>query len=66
MKRILILAIVILTTIASKAQKFDEKKISDHIKTLSSDAMQGRGTGKDGEKMAAEYIQKQFKKLVKI
>lgn len=58
-----ILAIIFVTTVAVSAQTFDEKKISDHIKTLSSDAMQGRGTGKAGEKMAAEYIQKQFKKL---
>lgn len=47
----------------SHAQQFDPAKISEHIKTLSSDAMQGRGTGKAGEKMAADYIQKQFKKL---
>lgn len=47
----------------SNAQQFDAVKISEHVKTLSSDAMQGRGTGKDGEKMAADYIQKQFKKL---
>jgi hypothetical protein len=47
----------------SQAQQFDVTKISEHVKTLSSDAMQGRGTGKEGEKMAADYIQKQFKKL---
>lgn len=48
---------------AGESQQFDPVKISEHVKTLSSDAMKGRGTGKDGEKLAADYIQSQFKKL---
>ena len=47
----------------SHAQQFDEAKIREHIKTLANDAMQGRGTGKEGELKAAGYIQSQFKKL---
>lgn len=45
------------------AQKIDEKNIQSHIKILSADEMQGRFTGSDGERMALEYIQKQFKGL---
>jgi hypothetical protein len=45
------------------SQQFDEAKIRTHIRVLASDSLQGRGTGKEGEKMAASYIQSQFKKL---
>jgi hypothetical protein len=55
--------LLLLFPLAVNAQQFDVKKIQTHISTLSSDQMQGRGTGKAGEKMAADYIQKQFKKL---
>lgn len=45
------------------AQQIDQNKIQKHIKTLSSDSLQGRGTGTEGEKMAAAYIQSEFKKI---
>ena len=45
------------------AQQVDVSKIRQHIKTLASDSMQGRPTGKEGERMAAAYIQSEFKKL---
>jgi hypothetical protein len=48
---------------AGYSQQFDESKIKSHIKILASDSMQGRGSGKEGERMAAAYIQTQFKKL---
>ncbi len=63
MKYTTILLIILLPLLTTNAQQFDEAKIREHIKILSSDAMLGRGTGKEGEKMAADYIQKQFKKL---
>lgn len=44
-------------------QKFDASKIKSHIKTLSSDSFEGRGTGSAGEKKANDYIESQFKKL---
>ena len=50
-------------SISCYAQQFDEKLIRNHIKILSSDSLQGRGTGTEGEKMAAAYIQREFKKL---
>jgi hypothetical protein len=61
MKYVVLLLLVCSLTI-SHAQ-FDVAKIKEHIKILASDSMQGRGTGKEGEKMAAAYIQAQFKKL---
>ena len=44
-------------------QQIDQTKIQKHIKTLSSDSLQGRGTGTEGEKMAAAYIQSEFIKI---
>src|SRR5688572_22183128 len=58
-----VLLLLICTLSFSNAQQFDEAKISQHIKTLAADDMQGRGTGKEGERNAAKYIQSQFKKL---
>ena len=43
--------------------QIDESKIKQHIRVLSADSMQGRGTGSLGESMAAAYIEKQFKKI---
>ncbi len=62
MKYIILLLLICSLSISS-AQQFDVAKIRGHIKILASDSMQGRGTGKEGEKMAAAYIQAQFKKL---
>ncbi len=57
------LLLLICSLSSSKAQQFDVAKIQEHIKILASDSMQGRGTGKEGEKLAAAYIQTEFKKL---
>ncbi len=43
--------------------QIEENKLKQHIRILSADSMQGRGTGSDGERMAASYIEKQFKKI---
>jgi hypothetical protein len=43
--------------------QIDESKIKQHIRILSADSMQGRGTGTLGESLAAAYIEKQFKKI---
>jgi hypothetical protein len=45
------------------AQEFDAKRISEHIKTLSDDSFQGRGTGSEGEKSASAYIILNFEKI---
>jgi len=38
----------------------DKEKIREHVKQLSSDEMEGRGTGQRGGDLAADYIAKQF------
>lgn len=43
-----------------KAPKIDPERIRAHVKYLSSDALEGRGTGQKGGEMAAEYIASQF------
>jgi len=45
----------------SKPVKMDPEKISAHVKYLSSDALEGRGTGQKGGDKAADYIAAQFK-----
>jgi Zn-dependent M28 family amino/carboxypeptidase len=40
--------------------QFDKEKIRAHVKYLSSDELEGRGTGQRGGDMAAHYIAKQF------
>ncbi len=59
------LALLLVVTIAceSPAQDFDTKQIEKHIKILADDKLEGRGTGSQGEKAAAEYIIGVFKKL---
>ncbi len=47
----------------SACAQIDEGKLKQHIRILSADSMQGRGTGTLGESMAAAYIEKQFKKI---
>ena len=56
-------AIVMLACHPGMAQKIQEKNISKHIKILADDKMNGRQTGSAGERMAIDYIQKEFKKL---
>ncbi len=38
-------------------------ELKQHVKTLASDEFGGRGTGQEGEYLAAEYIVKEFKKI---
>jgi len=38
----------------------DKERIREHVKHLSSDEMEGRGTGQRGGELAADYIAKQF------
>ncbi len=63
MKTGLLLLTTAIIGMGCHAQQIDQQKIKTHIETLSSDAMQGRGTGTEGEKMAAAYIEAGFKKL---
>lgn len=45
------------------AQKIEEKNIKKHIQYLADDKLKGRQTGSEGERMAMDYIKKEFKKL---
>jgi len=47
----------------NSALKPDTIQLKKHIITLASDKMEGRETGSEGEKLAADYIASQFKKL---
>jgi hypothetical protein len=51
------------STLCCTAQQIDSKKIQQHIKVLSNDSLEGRGTGTAGEKLALAYIQSQFKEI---
>jgi hypothetical protein len=57
------LTIVLIVACESPSQDFDRKQIEKHIKTLSDDKLEGRGTGTKGENSASEYIIENFKKL---
>ncbi len=67
MKRILSFAAVailctgILLAAKSHAPKISAEKIRQHVKYLSSNALEGRGTGQKGGDLAADYIAAQFK-----
>lgn len=63
MKIFLTLFTLSLLTCTLQAQQFNEATIRKHIKILASDSLQGRGTGTEGERMAAAYLQAQLKKL---
>jgi metal-dependent amidase/aminoacylase/carboxypeptidase family protein len=61
--RIVYLLLLAVFSIALQAQQIDATKIKQHIKILTSDSLQGRGTGSEGEKMAAAYLVSELKKL---
>ena len=63
MKNSLLLLVLAIIGTCCDAQQIDQNKIQQHIKLLSSDSLQGRSTGSEGEKMAAAYIQEEFKKI---
>src|SRR5208337_4712128 len=51
----------VLLAAKSHAPKIDAQRIRQHVKYLSSDALEGRGTGQKGGDLAADYIAAQFK-----
>jgi Zn-dependent M28 family amino/carboxypeptidase len=56
-----ILCTGVLLAAKSHAPKINAEKIRQHVKYLSSDALEGRGTGQKGGDAAADYIAAQFK-----
>ena len=63
MKNTALLIGLVVFVASSHAQMIDAANIQKHIKLLSSDSLQGRGTGTEGEKKASSYIQGEFKKI---
>ncbi len=57
--RLLIVALLGSTALAH-AQSIEPARLSEHIKTLSSDAFGGRGPGSEGEVKSLDYISHQF------
>ena len=62
-KSLLAAAVLLLAAHHITAQEVSEKTLKKHVSYLASDKLKGRGTGTPEEKMAAEYIAKQFKKI---
>src|SRR3954464_6847350 len=46
---------------AAEAPKFDAKRLSEEVKTLSSDAFEGRGPATPGETKTVAYVIEQMK-----
>jgi hypothetical protein len=62
MKQGLLIALI-LTLVACKQEHKVENKIQADVTFLADDKLEGRGTGTEGEKLAADYIAKRFKAL---
>lgn len=62
MKKLLFLTFLVLSGTA-QSQTIDRAKLLSDIKTLSSEKFEGRRTGTPGNKLAADYISKRFKKI---
>lgn len=57
------LIVFFLTFFACKQEYVPENKIKEDVVFLSDDKLEGRGTGTEGEKMAAEYIADRFESI---
>ena len=62
MKNSLFLIFLMLVISCTPEKKLDDK-IKDDVSFLADDALEGRQTGTEGEKKAAEYISKRFEEL---
>ena len=62
MKKISLL-VLFLSLVGCKKEYTPENRIKEDVTFLADDKLEGRGTGTDGEKAAAEYIAKRFEDL---
>jgi aminopeptidase YwaD len=63
MRLLIVLLFVSLSSIGQKLKKADKAMVTslqEHISFLADDKLEGRRAGTDGEKLAGEYISKQF------
>ena len=58
---ILIVLLAAGTVSAAEGPSFDAQRLSQHVKTLSSDAFEGRGPNTAGEEKTVAYLIEQFK-----
>ncbi len=56
-------ALFAISTVVGQQAQVSEKNLRKHVTYLASDKLKGRGTGTPEERMAAEYIAKQFRKI---
>jgi hypothetical protein len=56
-------ALFAISTVFGQQAQVSEKNLRKHVTYLASDKLKGRGTGTPEERMAAEYIAKQFRKI---
>lgn len=63
MKYVIFLPVILVLHSCSSEAQVDEKKIMAHVKVLSDDSFEGRGTGTTGEQASSKYITKFFKQL---
>lgn len=61
MLALFLLAQVAAATVPSPAPAIDAARFADHIRTLASDAFEGRGPGTPGEEVSVAYIADQFR-----
>lgn len=61
--RVFSFVLLVVSTASLQGQHIEPARIKQHIKILANDSLQGRGTGTEGEKMAAAYITSELKKL---
>ena len=56
-----LLSLSVSTALAAEAPKFDPQRLSDEVKTLSSDEFEGRGPATAGETKTVDYVVAQMK-----
>ena len=54
---------LLLVALPATAQDFSAERLSDHIKYLADDSLEGRFPGKVGEKMTLDYLQAQYEAM---
>lgn len=62
-RHLAITALSLFTFSTLTSQTISEKTVQKHLETLASDEMQGRRAGSEGIEKAAQYIEKEFKRI---